>query len=166
MAYHKGRPYVPFYFKLILMTLPTLPRSELSFGLFADDTSIFYTNFQLTFSTIKFFHVSLTATHYREDSSSFSTHFSLKRSAKLHFRDLDQAKQNGSKCTTHNSPVNAYDPKICIALSFSNEPSDGEWIKITTPWLVHQLRGNHPDGFIKCNPNEPLGLGQKSRSHS
>ena len=167
MAYHKGRPYVPFYFKLITMTLPTTPRSELSSGLFADDTSIFYTNFQLTFSTIKSFHVFFNCDSlYREDSSSFSTHFSLKWSAKLHFRDLDQAKQSGSKFTTHNSPVYTYDPKICIALSVSNEPSDGEWIKITTLWLVHQLRGSHPDGFIKCNPNEPLGLGQKSLSHS
>ena len=166
MAYHKGRPYVPFSFKLILMTLPTPPRSELSFGLFADDTSIFTPILSWHSQLSSFFTFSLTATHYREDSSSFSTHFRLKRSAKLHFRDLDQAKQNGSKCTTHSSPAYTYDPKICIALSVSNEPSDGEWIKITTPWLVHQLRGNHPDGFIKCNPNEPQGLGQKSRSHS
>ena len=48
-----------------------------------------------------------------------------------------------------------YEPTIFIAL-FSNEPTDGEQIKIPALWLVHQLRGHYLHCLIGRSPNEHL----------
>ena len=48
-----------------------------------------------------------------------------------------------------------YEPTIFIAL-FSNQPTDGEQIKIRALWLVHQLRGNFLHCLIGRSPNKHL----------
>jgi len=110
--------------------------------------------FQLTFSTIKVFHI-------------FSTCDSLKRTFHVPFNSFEFEKihkftlhwpwsSEAERIQMHQSgqPF-TFDPKICIAL-FSNEPSDTERIKIVARGLVHQLRGRHPEGFIRSNPNKHL----------
>ena len=48
-----------------------------------------------------------------------------------------------------------YEPTIFIPL-FSNEPTNGEQIKIPALWLVHQLRGHYLHCLIGRSPNEHL----------
>ena len=112
-------------------------------------------HFQLPFSTITVFSLSLKLRLTVENiPSPLQLIWVEKGFTNLHFLGLDQAKQNGSKCTNQDSLSHSIS-NICIAL-FSKERSDVERIKKAARRLVHQLRRRHPEGFIRSNPIEHL----------
>ena len=112
-------------------------------------------HFQLTFSTITVFSLSLKLRLTVENiPSPFQLIWVEKGSTNLHFPRPWSSEAERIQMHQSGQPF-TFDLKICIAL-FSNERSEAEWIKKAARRLVHQLRGRHPEGFIRSNPIEHL----------